>query len=254
MGRQLTGWALDLDGVIWRGTETVPGSPGAVARLRDAGIPIAFVTNSALRTPRQVAAKLESHGIPDAESEVISAAMAAGRMVGAGDRILVIGGDGVLAAMRDAGAEIVDDGPVDAVVMGIDQRFDYEAMTRAMRAIDAGARFIATNTDSTFPAADGMVPGNGALVASVATATGRAPEVAGKPHEPIADLVRARLGDDGLMIGDRPDTDGLFATTVGYQFGLVLSGVTANADLPVEPNPDYTADDLAGMVDLVLGS
>ena len=81
MGRELTGWALDLDGVIWRGSETVPGAPAAVARLRSAGVPIAFVTNSAQRTPAQVADKLASHGIPDAESEVITAAVAATTMV-----------------------------------------------------------------------------------------------------------------------------------------------------------------------------
>ncbi len=252
MGRQLTGWALDLDGVIWRGTETVPGSPEAVARLRAAGIPIAFVTNSAQRTPAQVAAKLATHGIPDADDEVITAAMAAATLVGPGERVLAIGTDGVHEALSGVGAEVVRQGPADAVVMGIDQAFDYDAMTRAMHAIDAGARFIATNTDSTFPTADGLVPGNGALVASVATATGRAPEVAGKPHEPIAALVRARLGADGVMIGDRPETDGRFADAVGYRFGLVLSGVTGPDDLPVDPAPELTATDLAAMVDRVL--
>lgn len=238
--------------MVWRGTETVPGSPDAVARLRAAGIPIAFVTNSAQRTPAQVAEKLAHHGIPDAEREVITAAMAAATLVRAGERVLAVGTDGVRHALADAGVEIVHDGPADAVVMGIDQTFDYDAMTRAMHAIDGGARFIATNTDSTFPTADGLVPGNGALVASVATATGRVPEVAGKPHEPIAALVRARLGADGVMVGDRPETDGLFAAAVGYRFGLVFSGVTQRADLPVEPTPDHTAADLATMVDLAL--
>ncbi len=252
MERQLSGWALDLDGVIWRGTETVPGSPEAVAQLRDAGVPIAFVTNSAQRTPAQVAAKLASHGIDDAEGEVITAAMAAATMVNAGERVLAIGTDGVRAALTEAAVELVEHGPADVVVMGIDQAFDYDAMTRAMRAIDAGARFIATNTDSTFPTADGLVPGNGALVASVATATGRDPEVAGKPHDPIAALVRERLGPSGLMVGDRPETDGLFAEAVGYDFGLVFSGVTKPADLPVEPDPAYSADDLAAMVKAVL--
>ncbi|MEM9518671.1 MAG: HAD-IIA family hydrolase [Actinomycetota bacterium] len=244
----MTGWALDLDGVIWRGTETIPGSPEAVAALRRAGVPIAFVTNSAQRTPSQVAAKLASHGIPDALDEVITAAMAAATMVERGDRVLAVGSDGVREALIEVGAELVDHGRVDAVVMGIDLQFSYDTMTQAMRAIDAGARFIATNTDATFPAADGVVPGNGALVASVATATGRQPEVAGKPHEPIAALVRDCLGSDGLMVGDRPETDGLFARSVGYRFGLVFSGVTRPDDLPVDPAPERTAADLATMV------
>lgn len=252
MERQLTGWALDLDGVIWRGAETVAGAPEAVAALRDAGAPIAFVTNSAQRTPAQVAAKLASHGIADAESEVITAAMAAATMVRAGQRVLAIGTDGVRAALVEAEVEIVEHAPADVVVMGIDQTFDYDAMTRAMRAIDDGARFIATNTDSTFPSTDGLVPGNGALVASVVTASGIEPEVAGKPHPPIAALVRDRLGQVGLMVGDRPETDGRFAEAIGYDFGLVLSGVTTAEHLPVQPDPTYLAADLAALVEHVL--
>ena len=252
MERRLSGWALDLDGVIWRGTETVPGSPEAVQRLRDAGVPLAFVTNSALRTPAQVAAKLASHGIPDAQDEVITAAMAAATLVEPGERVLAVGADGVRGALDEAGVEIVDHGPADAVVVGLDPSFDYETLTRAMQAVAGGARFIATNTDSTFPTADGLVPGNGALVAAVATATDQIPEIAGKPHDPIGALVRDRLGSDGLMVGDRADTDGLFARAVGYRFGLVLSGVVTAADLPVEPAPDHTADDLATMVTSVL--
>ncbi|MEM9467252.1 MAG: HAD-IIA family hydrolase [Actinomycetota bacterium] len=254
MERQLIGWALDLDGVIWRGTETVPGSPEAVARLRAAEVPIAFVTNSAQRTPAQVAAKLASHGIDDAEHEVITAAMAAATLVAPGERVLTIGSDGLVQALETVGAEIVDRGPADTVAVGIDLTFDYDAMSRAMRAIQDGARFIATNTDATFPTADGLVPGNGALVAAVSTASGVVPQVAGKPHEPIAALVRDRLGPDGVMVGDRPETDGLFAEAVGYGFGLVFSGVTVPADLPVEPTPAYIAADLAAMVDMVLTS
>lgn len=248
MGRELTGWALDLDGVIWRGSDTVPGSPEAVAALREAGIPIAFVTNSAMRTPAQVAAKLAHHGIPDAEPEVVTAAMAAATMVEAGERVLAIGSEGLTAALTDVGAELVNDGPADAVVVGITMSFDYDDMTRAMRAVGAGARFIATNTDTTYPSHDGLLPGNGALVGAIAIATGTEPEVAGKPHDPIALLVRERLGDAGLMVGDRADTDGLFAESVGYEFGLVFSGVTAPSDLPVVPRPIATAPDLRALV------
>ena len=248
MGRELTGWALDLDGVIWRGTETVPGSPEAVAELRAAGVPIAFVTNSAMRTPAQVAAKLAHHGIPDAESEVVTAAMAAATMVEAGERVVAVGSEGLLAALTEAGVELVDDGPADAVVVGITMSFDYDDMTRAMRAIRGGARFIGTNTDTTYPSQDGLLPGNGALVGSIAIATGVEPAVAGKPHDPIAALVREQLGDAGLMVGDRADTDGRFAASVGYDFGLVFSGVTTPADLPVDPTPVAVADDLLALV------
>ena len=94
-----------------------------------------------------------------------------------------------------------------------------------------------------------MVYGNGALVAAVATASGVSPEVAGKPHAAVATLVRSKLGSEGMMVGDRPDTDGLFARAVGYRFGLVLSGVTTRDQLPVSPTPDDVADDLLELVD-----
>lgn len=210
------------------------------------------MTNSAARSPAEVAEKLAGHGIPDAEPLVITAAMAAASMIAPGRRVLVVGSTGLRAAVVGAGADLVDDGPVDVVVVGITTAFDYDLLTRAMHAIRAGARFIATNDDATFPDATGLLPGNGALVAAVATAAGEAPEIAGKPHAPIADFVRARLGPEGVMVGDRPETDGRFAQRVGYDFGLVLSGVVGERDLPVEPSPRFVAPDLAALVDRLL--
>ncbi len=250
MGSQLTAWALDLDGVIWRGTETVPGSPQAVARLRALQIPIAFVTNSALRTPAEVAAKLAHHGIADAEHEVITSAMAAATLVEEGEDVMVVGSAGLGAAIADRGATVVQPAPrtrVDAVVVGITESFDYAMLSHAMQAVRAGARFIATNTDPTYPGADELLPGNGAIVAAVATATETEPIVAGKPHAAIAALTRQILGDDGVMVGDRPDTDGLFAEAVGYEFALVYSGVTS-PDEPVTPVPTRVAPDLLALV------
>jgi 4-nitrophenyl phosphatase len=235
--------------VIWRGTETVPGAPEAIELLRCDGVPLAFVTNSAARTPRQVAEKLASHGVPDAEGCVITAAMAAAAMVEPGQRVLVVGSDGLRHALTARGAELVESGVIDVVAVGITPDFDYAAMAGAMRAIRSGARFIATNDDATFPDADGLLPGNGALVAAIATCAEKAPEIAGKPHAPIAAFVRERLGDVGIMVGDRPETDGLFARSVGYDFALVLSGVIGAADLPVEPAPQYVADDLLALVE-----
>lgn len=254
MGGRLTAWAIDLDGVVWRGPATVPGAPEAVATLRDRGRAIAFVTNSSARTPAQVAAKLAGHGIPDAEDLVITSAMAAAEMIPAGSRALVIGADGLRAALAAREIEeVTGDARADAVVVGITAEFDYRSLTDAMRAVRAGARFIATNDDATFPDDGGLLPGNGALVAAVATAAGRAPEVAGKPHEPIAAFVRARLGTDGIVAGDRPETDGEFALSLGYRFGLVFTGVTAPGDLPTSPPADVAAEDLGALVDAVEG-
>lgn len=234
--------------MIWRGRETVPGAPEAVEELRRTGAPIAFVTNSAARTPRQVAEKLATHGIADAEDLVITAAMAAASMVEPGRRALVIGSDGLREAMTARGVELVDSGTVDVVAVGITAQFDYAMLTDAMRAIRAGARFIATNDDATFPDADDLLPGNGALVAAVATCAEREPEIAGKPHPPIVAMVRQRLGAIGIMVGDRPETDGLFARAMGYDFALVLSGVVGADDLPVDPAPRFVADDILRLV------
>ncbi len=137
---------------------------------------------------------------------------------------------------------------VDAVLVGLDWHLSYDRLRFATQAIAGGARFIATNTDPTYPTENGFYPGAGAIVASVAAATGVEPIVAGKPHEAQAGLVRARFGGDGIMVGDRPETDGAFAVALGYRFGLVLSGVAAESDLPVEPTPDVVARDLRSLV------
>lgn len=244
-------WAIDLDGVVWRGAETVPGAPQAVDHLRRAGAPLAFVTNSALRTPEQVGEKLARHGIPDAADLVVTSAMAAAWLIEPGERVVIIGSDGLRGAIETREAEVVSDGPADAVIVGLTHRFDYDDLARAMSAIRGGARFLATNDDATFPDSDRLLPGNGAIVAAVATATGQSPMVAGKPHSTIADMVKERLGPDGVMVGDRPETDGLFARALGYRFGLVLTGVTTADDLPVEPAPDLLQSDLAALVEAV---
>lgn len=180
---------------------------------------------------------------------MVTAAMATASMIEPGARVLAVGSEGLRTALVDRGAELVD-APTDAdvVAVGITIDFDYTMMTAAMRAIRAGARFIATNDDTTFPDAGGLLPGNGALVAAIAACAEQVPEVAGKPHEPIAAFVRARLGDTGIMVGDRPDTDGRFADAVGYDFGLVLTGVVGPDDLPVDPSPRFVADDLLSLV------
>ena len=230
----------------------MPGAPEAVARLRRSGCPVAFVTNSAVRTPAQVGAKLADHGIPDAADLVITSAMAAATLLEAGDKVVMIGSDGLRGAIEDHGATVIETGPADAVIVGLSSAFSYDDLARAMEAIQSGARFIATNDDSTFPAADRLLPGNGAIVAAVATASGVDPVVAGKPHDTISAMVRDRLGPNGIMVGDRPETDGSFARAVGYQFGLVLTGVTTAADLPVTPEPDVVQPDLVTLVDAVL--
>jgi 4-nitrophenyl phosphatase len=251
----------DLDGVVWRGDEPVPGSSDALGRLRDAGIRVAYLSNNSSQTRATLVAKLERLGIGAATDDVLTSAIAAatllGRDLSPGSRVLVCAGDGVVEALVGEGLTPVDEPPADAVVVGWHLDFDYAGLERASRAVREGARFVATNLDPTYPIPGGMLPGAGSIVAAVATAAGARPEVAGKPERPTVELVRAHLGDEGIVIGDRPSTDGALADGLGWPFALVLSGVTAATPPPggegiPTPPPPFVADDLAALVPLLL--
>ena len=171
-----------------------------------------------------------------------------------GERVLLCGGPGAREALAARGVTIVDDGDADVVVVGFHRSFDYDGLRRAAGAVRRGARLIGTNDDATYPTPDGPIPGGGAILAAVETGSGSAAIVAGKPYPPMAELVRDVLGglDGAVMVGDRPDTDGRFAVALGVPFALVLSGVTAAADLPVDPSPSFVAADLAALVGQLL--
>lgn len=247
------GWVLDLDGVVWLAHEPIAGSVEAIARLRRHGHDLAFVTNNSQAPVGQVAQRLEAIGVDPAD-DVITSAMAVAQLVQPGERVVAFAGPGVVEALTQRGADIVGDGPADAVVVGKHDDLTYQGLRVAARAVRAGARFLVTNTDPTYPTAEGLDPGAGALVAAVATASGRPPDVvAGKPHEAMAALVVGHVGSRGIVVGDVPSTDGLFAVALGFRFALVLSGVTTDLDLPVDPAPWGTFADLASVVDSELG-
>jgi 4-nitrophenyl phosphatase len=245
----------DLDGVIWLSHVPIPGSVDAVARLRAGGRRVVFVTNNSSAIVAVQEEALAAIGIP-AVGDVLTSAVAAAALVHDGERVLVCGGPGIGEAVagRNAVALRGDDPAgvdVDAVLVGFHREFDYERMRIAATAVRRGARLIATNDDATYPTPDGPIPGGGAILASVATATGRQPVVAGKPYEPMATAVATLLGADHgqlLMVGDRASTDGAFAVTLGCPFALVRTGVTLPGDevgVPVA----IDATDLAGVVD-----
>lgn len=240
-------WVLDLDGVVWLDGEPIAGAADAVARLRARGERVLFATNNSSVRLADQEAKLGRLGIP-ARGDVLTSAAAAARLVEPGERVLVVGGPGVTEAVEARGAVAVRTGDAEAVVVGFHRDFDYERMRIAARAVDRGARLVATNDDATYPTPEGPIPGGGAIVAAVAYATGVAPVVAGKPHGAMADLVREAGGTAGTVVGDRPETDGAFAGALGYRFALVLTGVTREADLPVEPAPDEVSASLADLV------
>ena len=226
----------DLDGVVWLAHRPIPGSVEAIAALRASGWRVVFVTNNSFSPVSVVEASLDSIGIP-AVGDVVTSASAGATLVQPGERVLVCGGPGIVEAVVARGAEVVSHGDVDAgrgrldaVMVGFHRDFDYEIMRRASGAVRAGARLIGTNDDATYPTPEGPIPGGGSILAAIATASGVAPIVAGKPHEPMAVAVRELTGgvsSSAVMVGDRPSTDGRFARTLGCRYALVRSGVIA---------------------------
>lgn len=250
----------DLDGVVWLAHQPIPGSVEAIRRLREAGTRVIFVTNNSFSTYEQQVAALEKIGIP-ARGDVISSAMSAVTAVQPHWRVLLCGGDGLEQELSQHGCEVVvafrdraAPGPFDAVVVGFHREFDFAVLTDALSAVRAGALLVGSNEDSTYPTPNGPIPGGGAILASIAKASGHTPVVTGKPHAPMASLVTAMCPDvdiaDIVMVGDRLDTDGEFARTIGCRFALVLSGVTIEA---IHSDADVVSRDLAGVADALLG-
>jgi HAD superfamily hydrolase (TIGR01450 family) len=250
----------DLDGVVWRGDAPIPGSAEAVAAIRGAGLRVVFLTNNANGRVDENVARLVANGVPAEAGDVLSSAQSAAALLArttpAPGRVLACAGPGVVEALEAHGFEAVDDGPADAVVVGWHRTFDFERLRRAADVVRAGARFVATNLDPTYPAAHGLLPGAGALVAAVQTASGRRPEVAGKPEPAMAALVREHFGAVAVMVGDRPSTDGAFAAQLGCPFALVLSGVVGMpGEEPVpDPPPPFVAPDLGALAPLLIKS
>lgn len=277
----MTDWVIDLDGVMWRGRRPIAGSAEAVGDLLARGDRVLFCTNNSLESGDRRTEHLVAQGIP-AGFDVVTSADAVCALVEPGERIVALGGPGLLDALSQHGAHVtaaadVDVGvllsglaagaaaPFAAVVMGLTREFDYQQMDVAAAAVRAGARLLASNGDTTFPGADGVHVGTGALVAAVEAATGERAAIAGKPWEPMARLISQRLGlpgptgasddaagwadrPDVVVVGDRGNSDGRLAEVMGQPFALVLSGVTTGDDMPLEVPVQWMAPTLADLV------
>ena len=234
----------DLDGVVWLMHQPIAGSVNAIQVLKNAGHRVLFVTNNSYSVISDQENALAKIGI-DAHNDVVTSSQAAGALLRKGERVLLGGGPGAVEAVKNAGAVLAGrsdvqtdseiDQEVDTVMVGFHPSFDYRGLTRLSHAVRNGARLIATNDDATYPTPRGLIPGGGSILASVVAASGVEPIIAGKPHQPMADLVRQVLGvtdlSDAWMVGDRPSTDGLFAQTVGCKFAQVLTGISSLKDV-----------------------
>lgn len=267
----------DLDGVVYRGQEPCPGAPEGLARARALGLRILFLTNNAGHTPEGVAEHLNRLGIEARPDEVLTSSMVAAdhlaHLVATGEItppegavVLAVGGPGVRTSLERAGlpvvsaAEIADGGgpPVWAVVQGFGRDVNVRDLTEATLAVSGGALWVATNTDATLPSERGFGPGNGALLAAVATATGKQPDlVTGKPHAPAYERSLAILrapAEAVLAVGDRLETDIEGAKRAGLRTVLVTTGVHGPDDVaaaPPEQRPDRV---VATLMDLDLGA
>jgi HAD superfamily hydrolase (TIGR01450 family) len=248
---------VDLDGVVYLGDRSIDGAAEALQAAGAAGARVVFVTNNAARPPADVAAQLQEMGVPARPDDVMTSAVAAARAAAErfspGDPVLVVGGAGVREALRDAGLRPVDfaeDSPV-AVVQGFADSVGWPMLAEATVALRAGATWIATNVDATLPSARGPLPGNGSLVAALATATGLTPEVIGKPQPTLfTAAIAASGGSRPLVVGDRLDTDIAGATAAGIPGLFVLTGVSTATDLlRAEPamRPSYIGRDLRAL-------
>jgi HAD superfamily hydrolase (TIGR01450 family) len=241
-------WVIDLDGVIWLTGEPIAGVDRAVADLQRAGVRTLFATNNSAPTRAELHKRMANCGLNPSDDDLLSSADVAATMLAPGSTAHVLADDGVREALHARGVTVVESGPADAVVVGWTRSFTFDLVAAAANAVRAGARLIGTNEDPTHPTPDGLLPGGGALLAAVATAAETTAEIAGKPYPPTAHAVLARADDLRLMVGDRPSTDGALAEQIGVPFALVLSGVTAAADIPTDPAPAQVADDLATLV------
>ncbi|MCM3885737.1 HAD-IIA family hydrolase [Frankia sp. R82] len=249
---------MDLDGVVNRGGAAVPHAADTIAEAGRRGLRTVYVTNNALRPPGEVADRLTGFGVPARAADVVTSAQAAAHVLagrlGAGSRVLVLGGRGLREAVAAEGltpVERADDDPV-AVVQGFDPELTYARIAEAAYAIRAGAWWVASNADRTVPTERGIAPGNGSIAALLAAATDQQPLVTGKPEAAMhAESMRRSGARTPIIVGDRLDTDIEAGTRSGTPTLLVFTGVTTPAELLAaspEHRPTFVADDLRGLL------
>ena len=260
MTREIRSWLMDMDGVLVREEHAIPGADRFLTRLRERGMPFLVLTNNSIYTRRDLAARLRGSGLDVPEEAIWTSALATAKFLEdqrPGGSAFVIGEAGLTTALHAAGYTLTERDP-DYVVLGETRTYSFEAITRAIRLITRGSRFIATNPDATGPTPDGPLPATGSVAALISRATGAAPYFVGKPN-PL--MMRSALNaidahsETAAMIGDRMDTDMVAGLEAGLETILVLTGSTTRADAERFPyRASRIVDSIADLVDDLEGA
>ena len=257
MSREIRSWLMDMDGVLVHEEQAIPGADRFLARLRERELPFLVLTNNSIYTRRDLAARLRASGLEVPEESIWTSALATAGFLEAqrpGGTAFVIGEAGITTALHQAGYTMTERDP-DYVVLGETRTYSFERITRGIRLISAGARFIATNPDTIGPSPDGPLPATGSVAALISRATGVQPYFVGKPN-PL--MMRSALNaidahsEETAMIGDRMDTDIVSGLEAGLEAILVLSGVTTPQEAERFPyRPSRIVDSVADLIDEV---
>jgi NagD protein len=242
--RDIECWLTDMDGVLVHENRPLPGAADLIAQWRGDGTRFLVLTNNSIYTPRDLSARLRASGLDVPEESIWTSALATAAFLKSqspGGSAFVIGEAGITTALHEAGFIMTENDP-DYVVVGETRTYSFEAITRAIRLIGAGARFIITNPDATGPSAEGPLPATGAVAALITKATGRQPYVVGKPNPMMFRSAMNKIGahsENTGMIGDRMDTDIVAGIEAGLHTVLVLTGISDQTEIEKYPfRPD----------------
>ncbi|QEO09117.1 HAD-IIA family hydrolase [Protaetiibacter larvae] len=247
-------WLTDMDGVLVHENNPLPGAPELIRSWVEAATPFLVLTNNSIFTPRDLAARLRASGLEVPEERIWTSALATAEFCKSqipGGSAFVIGEAGLTTALHEAGFVMTETAP-DFVVVGETRNYSFEAITKAIRLINDGARFIATNPDATGPSADGVLPATGAIAALITKATGKDPYIVGKPNPMMFRSAMNKIGahsETTAMIGDRMDTDIVAGIEAGLHTVLVLTGISDQTE--IERYPFRPDEILAGVHELL---
>jgi NagD protein len=251
---KITTWLTDMDGVLVHEGKALSGAAELISQWQSSNTPFLVLTNNSIYTPRDLSARLRAGGLDVPEDRIWTSALATAAFLKSQNpngTAFVIGESGLTQALHEVGYVQTDTNP-DYVVLGETRNFNFDSLTKAVRLINAGARFIATNPDATGPSAEGVLPATGSVAALITKATGKDPYIVGKPNPMMFRSAMRKIGahsETTGMIGDRMDTDVVAGIEAGLHTVLVLTGIADDAE--IQKYPFRPTEILNSVADLV---